>query len=101
MLKKRLTQNVDLGVVLIDNKLCWRPQVDAVRKQNAAKLKQLKRLKGLRSKVLEEIYYKAIVSTVSYCISIWRTPHVSLMNQLEALHIKAAELNTRYPKQDE
>ena len=84
-------QSKCLGV-LIDNKLSWRPQVDAVRKQYAAKLKQLKCLKGLPSKVLEEIYYNAIVSTVSYCISIWATSHVSLINQLESLHIKAAKL---------
>ena len=72
-------QSKCLGVI-IDNKLSWRPQVDAVCKQYATKLKQLKRLKGLPRKVLEEIYYKAIVSTVSYCISIWGTSHGSLAN---------------------
>ena len=48
--------------VIIDNKLSWKPQVNAVRTQFAAKLKQLKSLKGLPSKVLEEIYYKAIIN---------------------------------------
>ena len=80
-----------LGVI-IDNKLSWKPQVNAVRTQFAAKLKQLRSLKGLPSNVLEEIYYTAIISTVSYCISIWGTSHVSLLNQLESLQIKAAKL---------
>ena len=84
-------QSKCLGVI-IDNKLSWKPQVNAVRTQFAAKLNQLKSLKGLPSKVLEEIYYKAIIFTVSYCTSIWATSHVSLLNQLESLHIKAAKL---------
>ena len=75
-------QSKCLGVI-IDNKLSWKPQVNAVCTQFAAKLKQLKSLKGLPSKVLEDIYYKAIISTVSYCTSIWATSHVSLLNQLE------------------
>ena len=84
-------QSKCLGVIT-DNKLSWRPQVGAVCKQYAIKLKQLNRLKGLPSKVPEEIYYQVLVSTVSYCISIWATAHVSLTNQLESLHVKAAKL---------
>ena len=76
-------QSKRLGLI-IDSKLSWRPQVDAVGKQCATKIKLLKCLKGLPRKVLEEIYYKAIVSTVSYCISIWGTSHVSLTNQSES-----------------
>ena len=64
-------QSKCLGV-MIDNKLSWKPQVHAVRTQFAAKLKQLNSLKGLPSNVLEEIYYKAIISTVSHRISIWQ-----------------------------
>ena len=67
-----------LGVI-IDSKLSWKPQISAVHAQFVARLKQLKSLKGLPSKVLEEIYHKAIISTVSYCISIWGTSYVSLL----------------------
>ena len=83
-------QSKFLGVI-IDNKLSWRTQVDAVRKQYATKIKQLKRLKGLPRKVLEEIYYQAIHCFILY-IEIWGTSHVSLTNQLESLYVKAAKL---------
>ena len=64
----------------------------SVNSQYTTQLKQLKRLKVLPRKVLEEIYYTAIVSIISCCISIWGTSHVSLTNQLESLHVRAANL---------
>ena len=48
------TKSTCLGV-LIDHKLNWKPQVEALCSKFRAKLKFLKRIKGLPSRVLEDI----------------------------------------------
>ena len=85
-----------LGVV-IDNRLSWKPQVEAVCKKFLSKIRFLRRLKSLPTRTLEDIYYKGAISSVTYCIAVWGTTSAPVFNQLEKLHCKAAKLIYRLP----
>ena len=61
----------------IDNKLSWSPHIDKLCKSYRKKLGALRRMPRLPPKVLEEIYFKTVVSGVSYCIPVWGNPHKS------------------------
>ena len=63
------------------------------------KLKFLKRFKGLPSSVLEEIYFKGIVPSITYCIAIWASCSPSTFKVLEHLHLKAAKLIHKLPSE--
>ena len=54
-------------------------------------------MKGLPTCVLEEIYYKGIVRSITYYIAVWGSCSLSLFNDLEHLHIKAAKLIHKLP----
>ena len=56
-------------------------------------------MKGLPTSVLEEVYYKGIVPSVTYCIAIWRTCSISIFNNLEQLQIIAAKLIYKIPSE--
>ena len=90
------TKTTCLGEV-VDNKLSWRPHIDSLHKKYGGKLKFLKHMKGLPTSVLEEVYYKGIVPSVTYCIAVWGTCSISIFNDLEQLHIKAAKLIYKIP----
>ena len=92
------TKTTCLGVV-IDNKLSWRPHIDSLHKKYGGKLKFLKRMKGLPTSVLEEVYYKGIVPSVTYGIAVWGTCSISIFNDREQLHIKAAKLIYKIPSE--
>ena len=78
--------------VEIDYKLNWKPQVKALHIKFGGKLKFLKKFKGLPSRVLEEIYFKGIVPSITYCIAIWGSCSPSTFKVLEHLHLKATKL---------
>ena len=59
--------SVCLGVV-IDSKLSWQPQITAVCKSFSRKVKNLKRLR-----VLEAIYFRSIVPSVTCGVLVWGT----------------------------
>ena len=59
-----------LGVQL-DNKFCWSPHVKSLSKRLSARVKKLKRLKGLDKRILESIYFKGIIPSVTYSIALW------------------------------
>jgi hypothetical protein len=50
----------------------------------------LKRMKLLRLKQLQDIYYKMILPSITYCISVWGSCSQALFEDIENLHIKAA-----------
>ena len=50
----------------IDNKLSWSPHIDKLCKSYRKKLGALRRMPRLPPKELEEIYFKTVVSGVSY-----------------------------------
>ena len=56
-------------------------------------------MRGLPSHVLEEIYYKGIVPSITYCIAVWGSCSPATFNALEQLHIKAAKLIYKLPSE--
>ena len=92
------TKSTCLGVE-IDYKLNWKPQVKALHTKFGEKLKFLQKFKALPSSVLEEIYFKGIVPSITYCIAIWGSCSPSTFNILEHLHLKAAKLIHKLPSE--
>ena len=80
-----------LGVV-IDSKLSWQPQITAVCKNFTRKVKNLKRLRVLPRKVLEAIYFRSIVPSVTYGVLVWGTCTLSLLCDFEPIYLGAATL---------
>ena len=72
MIIKYTNTTTILGIT-IDNRITWKQQVDKVSKSFSAKIRVLKKLRFLKQKQLEEIYYKTIIPEVTYCISVWGT----------------------------
>ena len=69
----------------IDNHLTWESQVKNVTKSFSAKVAQLRRMSCLPIKVKEEIYFKTIISTVTYGTIVWGTCSPSLMKDIERM----------------
>ena len=90
------TKSTCLGVE-IDYKLNWQPQVKALHTKFGGKLKFLKKFKALPSSVLEEIYFKGIVPSITYAIAVWGSCSPSAFYTLEHLHLKAAKLVHKLP----
>ena len=78
--------------VKIDNKLTWSVHTDSVKKRFTQKVGALKRLKILPKKVLEEIYFKTIIPSVTYGISVWVNCSPSALNSLNHIHARAARI---------
>ena len=83
--------SVCLGVV-IDSKLSWQPQITAVCKSFSRKVKNLKRLRVLPRRVLEAIYFRSIVPSVTYGVLVWGTCTLSLLCDVELIYLRAATL---------
>ena len=62
------------------------------------KLGALRRMPRLPPNVLEEIYFKTVVSGISYCIPVWGGCTAPLFNKLEEIHTKAARLIHDLPR---
>ena len=73
------------------------PQIKMLLSKFGGKLKFLKSMKGLPTCVLEEIYYKGIVPSITYFIAVWGSCSLSLFNDLAHLHKKAAKLIINSP----
>ena len=80
-----------LGVTL-DQKLSWRPQINYVTKSFNAKVKRLKSMKYLQKAFLEEIYFKTIIPSVTYCLAAWGSCSESLFQEIEKIHERAAKI---------
>ena len=79
-----------LGVKL-DNKLNWSPHIKMVNSTDFnAKVSKLKQMKIFNRSTLESIYFKGILPSVTYCISLWGSS--KLLADLEDSHIRAARL---------
>ena len=72
----------------IDNKLSWSPHVKSLRKRFSARVKKLKQLKGLDNRILESIYFKGIIPSITCSIALWGTS--KSLQTLEDIHIRAA-----------
>ena len=82
-----VTKSTSLGVQ-IDNKLAWSYHIKSLCKRFRARLKKLKHLKGLDNNTLETIYFKGILPSVTYSISVWGSSNS--LHALEDIHIRAA-----------
>ena len=85
-----VNSSVCLGVV-IDSKLSWQPQITAVCKNFTRKVKNLKRLRVLPRKVLEAIYFRSIVPSVTYGVLVWGTCTL-LLCDVELIYLRAPTL---------
>ena len=72
----------------IDNKLSWSPHVKSLSKRFSARVKKLKHLKGLDHRILESIYFKGIIPSITYSIALWGSSRS--LQTLEDIHIGAA-----------
>ena len=88
---KYVTNSTCLGI-MIDNRLTWTKQHEKVMKSFSAKVKELKRFRYLPRTVQEQIYYKTVITVITYCIAVWGTASDSHMDELDTLHAKAAKI---------
>jgi hypothetical protein len=73
-----------LGVT-IDNKLNWSEQVNNVAQKFNIKVKRLRRMKAVGCETLSEFYFKAIIPSVTYNISVWGSCSTKTLNKLEMI----------------
>ena len=62
------------------------------------KVGQLRRMSYLPVNVQEEIYFKNIITAVTYGLSVWGTCSPSLMSDIEKIHQRAARIIHKIPK---
>ena len=74
--------------IQIDNKLSWSQHVGTLSKRFSARVKKLKHLKGLDNHILESIYFKGIIPSITYSIALWGSS--KSLQTLEDIHIRAA-----------
>ena len=82
----------------IDNKLTWDKHISTTCKKFSSKLGALKRMKFLPTNVLEEIYYKTVISGITYCISVWGNCSIALFQKLETIHSRAVRQIFNLPR---
>ena len=76
----------------IDNKLSWGYHIKDLTTSMSKKVKQLRRFKSLPSQILEQIYFKGILPSVTYGISVWGNCSEAKLGSLEKIHLSAAKL---------
>ena len=81
----------------VDHKLTWSKHAAAVTKAYASKLSLLRRMRFLPTTQLEDFYFKVIMPSVTYGLSLWGSCNKTHINNLEKLHIRAARIIHRLP----
>ena len=76
----------------IDNKLIWGYHIKDLTTSVSKKVKQLRRFKNLPSQILEPIYFKGILPSVTYGISVWGNCSEAKLGGLEKIHLSTAKL---------
>jgi len=84
-LVKFVNSTTCLGVT-IDKNLSWHAHVDIVEISFSKKVGALRRMLYLPKSVLVEIYFKTIIPTVTYALSIWGNCSQSLLKELDHIH---------------
>ena len=82
----------------MDNRLKWSAHIKTTWKKFSQKLKRLKRMKSLSPQVLEAIYFKRILPSVTYDISVWGNCSPSIFQDLEDTHVRAARIIHKIPE---
>ena len=83
--------------VRIGSKLSWNDQIKRACKSFNGKIKLMRYLR-LPKDVLETLYFRTIIPSVTYGIAVWGSCSASLLNDLERIHIRAARLIHKVPK---
>lgn len=87
--------------VTIDNELSWHFQVDIVKASFSKKVGALRRTSYLPKLTLEEIYFKTIIPSITYGISVWGNCSQSSLNSLDHIHARACHIINRLPSSQE
>ena len=83
--------------VQVDHKLSWTNHAVSVAKAHAAKLNLLRRSQFLPTKQQEEFYFKVILPSVLYGLTVWGSCNKTCINQLGKLHARAGRIIYRLP----
>ena len=78
--------------VKIDNRISWSVHIDSVKKHFTQKVGALKRMRILPKQSPEELYFKSIIPSITYSISVWRNCSPSAMNSLNLIHARASRI---------
>ena len=81
------------------NRLRWNSHIKKASSNLSKKFKQLKRMKSLPADILETIYFRGILPSVTYGIGIWGSCSTSLLEELEKVHRRAERIIHKIPKQ--
>ena len=81
-----------LGVV-IDDSQTWKKHLEKVLKHCRTKIKVLKGMMILGTRVIEKFYYTAIIPSVIYNITVWGNNNV-IIKQIDQLH--AIDVSNQY-----
>ena len=97
----KLVNSTSCLSVTIDNKLSWHSQVDVVKASFSKKIGALRRMSYLPKSILDEIYFKTIIPSITYGISVWGNCSQSLLNRLDHIHARACRIINRLPSSQE
>ena len=64
-----------------------------------AKIKDIKTMNGLPTNTLETIYFKGILPSMTYGISVWGNCSIAKMEKFEKVHLRAARIVHKIPKE--
>ena len=83
----------------MDNRLRWNSHIKKASSNLSKKVKQLKRMRSLPADILETIYFCVILPSATYGMGIWGSCSLSLLEELEKVHRRAARIIHKIPKQ--
>ena len=89
--------SVCLGIA-IDERLSWANHVKSVSTSYSSKVKMLRRISFLPKATLETIYYKTVIPSLLYGMAVWGSCSDYLMKDLELIHLRAARLIHKLPR---
>ena len=64
----------------------------------SSKVKTLRRISSLPKATPETIYYKTVIPSILYSIAVWGSCSDYLMKDLELIHLRAARLTYKQPR---
>jgi len=83
--------------LFIDNKLSWEHHIVKLSKTFSTQITMLRKIRFLSTKQLEGIYFKMILPNITYCLLVWGSCSLTLFEEIEQLHIKAARIIHNIP----
>ena len=91
--------HVRLLGITIDRKLTWKKHLTELKINFVSKLNLLKKCSFLKKKSLLDLYFKVILPSVTYGITIWgNCNNIDYIKSLQALHCQAGRLIFNLPR---